>query len=223
MRVVGLKERHSTYPLIELCGPINCGKFWTAKLLSSKLFGSFLSFPNTDFKSFTARTLFHYYVNDPSYLEKYPSWWVKLYSAHLTEYQDLIIHSLKKGPVVVTNYVNSFRAWSSALGINHSSQFNSLTFDLIKPNTRLYLLGPSWSNNSSTVNPEFSDELAVSISNGIRRSQGFKVDLEEVPIKQKHAAINKAAHSFLEHLRTKYPDLKTTDFPQYTSDLVHSF
>ena len=162
-KIYGLKTKKKTFPLIEILGQVDVGKKEIADLVSRKLSGTVLSFPflfNLD--SPTARILRASLIHYPRKLEANPMWWAHIYAAHLYEYKKQIEIALEHGPVVVTNYVMSFRVWARAASIDIDSYFDGFTAGLPQPNCAFSIIGEK-NEGYRNLDIDFSPSLILSI------------------------------------------------------------
>lgn len=105
-------------------GPIDTGKAALAKLVARRLGCSFIGFPILDPTTFTGRGLLS--LLPSQHLENIPEWWAHFYAAHMYEQQHRLVSELEKGPVVVTNYLLSYKYWMRNLGVDTSNYITKL-------------------------------------------------------------------------------------------------
>lgn len=163
----GLKtKKKSTYPLIEIIGQVDCGKKEIAELVAKKINGKYFSFPFLfNLESQTATILRQNMLNQPRVLENSPHWWIHIYAAHMYEYKKLIEMYLEIGPVVVTNYVMSFRVWARALNIDIDN-YSGFTAGLPQPNCAFSIVGEK-NIGYRNLDIDFSPALTLSIDRAI--------------------------------------------------------
>jgi hypothetical protein len=127
-RVLDLKKKEpkSSNPLIEIMGPIDIGKTPIAQLVAKRINATLVSFPVLDPFSVTGRGLLSSLSTNARGLEQQPNWWAHMYAANFYENISRVESALERGPVVITNYTNSFICWMKALNVDVSKFITNL-------------------------------------------------------------------------------------------------
>jgi hypothetical protein len=160
------KEIKKTFPLIEIIGPVDCGKTQLATLVARRLFGKFISFPSISPFSPTGRELLQRLTNNPRALEENYEWWAHMYCANLYEQKAVIASTLECMPVIITNYTKSFKYWMMASGWGNSATLTAFTTNLPTPNLYFSVDMEEWKRpNHPQI--DFSTSLKSKISSNI--------------------------------------------------------
>ena len=155
MKILNLKEKEQTYPLIEILAPIDAGKTGVAKLVSKRLYGNFIAFPILDPRTSTGRALLSSLTTNLRELERSPDWWAHVFAAHLYEHRDKIIALRSIGPVFVTNYLTAYRVWMRQLG----TEVNGFVSGLPRPSLCYNLYGASLPPTPNSMHLDFAPDF----------------------------------------------------------------
>lgn len=202
-RLWGAKpDEPETPPIIELVGPIDCGKRAIGELVASRIGGVFISLPVLNPLRPVGKALFTGLVQTPQALELQPGWWCHLYAAQLYEMTEEITKVLDSGrPVIVTNYLISFRIWAAALGID---SLKGWTKDLVEPRLAYGVVGEPCPTNGN-VPHAFSEGFIDRVNKRLRHPYDRRViHLQISETEQWHTAINSVAEKITENLHLKY-------------------
>jgi hypothetical protein len=204
-QILGVKRKLAKpYPLIEILGPIDIGKKKIASLIARRLLGVHFSFPTFSTKSSTSMALFERYTKDTVFLENNPQWWAHIYIANLYESLEVIKSSLEKMPVVVTNYVFSYKAWNSSLGVDMAHFLDGFTVDLPQPNIGYCLDGPTI-ESADNLDVNLSYYFKETYRKSILASRDKRIKhLKIAPSKFIHMACNRTAMAITDDLKQKY-------------------
>ena len=218
-QALGLRKRkkQKTYPLIEILGPMDCGKRVIGSLVSKRIFGTFIPFPVYSVNSMTGRALMYKLHTDPRALEENPEWWANMSLAHLQEFKIKIEVAREVGPVVVSNYLLAFRLWFRALDLEPRSGLHSLP----EPNIgfKLQNLSLQFTDLALTAT-NFSLEFLTNLKKALYFAGDRRiVSVEDEDCKSKFTYVeaNRVSMRITEHLHKKYK-LEINPLQLYTSD-----
>lgn len=195
------RELPEPYPIIEILGPIDSGKKPVAQLVARRLVGTFRPFPVMNPTRPVGQALFNGILSHPEQLEAAPHWWAHLYAAELYEHQAELERLQAMGPVIVTNYLISFRIWARAAGI---PSLQGWTSGLPEPRVAYSLVGPAWPAPGN-IPLKFSPELVERVNLAMvrpadKRVRKVEIDHEKMP----HLFLNKAAAEITSDLHSRY-------------------
>ena len=190
-------------PIIEIIGPVDSGKVAVARLLARRIHGNHLALPTLNPLSPAGRALFELITKEPTRIERDPVWWAHLYAAMLMENREKIELLQQAGPLVVTNYLTSFRIWSKASGVR--SPLQDWTPGIPEPDCLFTIEGDpyKWPGN---VPANYSSELLSEVSRrigSIQRSRSPRIRVDG-PEKFVYSSLNRAAEEIGAHLHSKY-------------------
>jgi hypothetical protein len=224
--LLGMKNRKVKKPvIIELLGPIDVGKKYIAQLVARRINGTFISFPKIfspdDFQNGVSPHLIKLLTSSPKQLERNPEWWAHLYIASIYEYKQTIEKAVLEGPVILTNYINSYRIWMKSIGLeNFNQSFSGFTKNLPKPNIIYYVNGEAWKQPNTNLNINLSPEVVFKINSSLKftcNTGARKVDLDWFDSKFTHAAINKTSKLITNDLKKNFK-LDVNELVLYTSE-----
>lgn len=219
-KMFGLKKKQKEpFPIIEMMGPIDIGKTNVSMLVAKRLKGNFLSLPVLDPYTSTGRALLAALSNSPRALEKKPEWWAHIYIANVYEQADRIESLRMIGPVVINNYLLSYRSWMRATGMNMAVWLKGFTVNLTEPLAAYSVVGH---DPLPTSGPkfDFSPEFILSIKrsmNLMADKRVTKVDMGEINYKAIHVTVNNTAIAITNDLRDRYK-LKVDETQLLTKD-----
>lgn len=201
-KVLDLKQKADITPLVEIMGPLDIGKTPVAYLVAKRLNATLITFPVLDPYSITGRALLSSLSQNSLVLEQNPNWWAHIYAANLYEHKEKIQSSLLKGPVVVTNYINSFNFWMKSLGLNISK----FTNDLPQVNSSYSLYGKE---PLPTTRPKFNFSNNFKFNNFrmfsmFKNTNITKIIMDDFRNDYSHAFANNLSCAITESLEKKY-------------------
>lgn len=209
-KILNLPEKKPVYPLIEIMGSVDIGKSLVAKYLALRINAEFKSFPILDPKSPTGRILLFGLTKNIQLLEKNPEWWMHIYAANLYEQGAYLREALKKGPVIVTNYMYSYKAWMGSCGINSREFGKSFTASLPVPNIAYSISTSEPLIEHTGLKIGFSEELKYNLKKNLsnpRNSKIVKVKVSEVSYSFPQVAVNKILISVSNDIKSRFKDV----------------
>ena len=199
--LLNLKDKEGLpNPLVEIMGPIDMGKVSLAKLVARRLNCQYIGFPILDPTTLTGRGLLSLLTTEK--LETVPEWWAHFYAAHLYEQGERIRKELEVKPVVVTNYIYSYRYWMRNLGI----ETTSFTTGLPIPNMGYALTGDPIDNSFGTkfnFSPEFTLRQKRTYAK-IPHTYIKSINTEDYKSGYPHVMFNAIATLITDDLKRKY-------------------
>jgi hypothetical protein len=158
------KKKTPPFPIVEILGPPDIGKSQLAYLVAKRLNGNHLALPVLDPSSSTGSLLLANLTTNMQLLEKIPQWWAHIYMANTFEQKERIEALKKVGPVILTNYVASFRVYNRS--IEASSNLAGYAAGLQEPDYIFQVQGPEWANRPSNLLLDYTPE----VRNKLKRS-----------------------------------------------------
>jgi len=149
------------FPIIEIIGPPDIGKTPIANLVASRLNGNVLTFPILDPTSATGNLLLTNLTTNLPLLEKAPQWWAHIYIANTFEQKERILALQKAGPVVLVNYLHSFRTFNKSIGAN--TTLTGYSAGLPEPDYMFHLQGPEWLERASNLLLAYTPEVRAKL------------------------------------------------------------
>lgn len=215
---VELKEP-KPFPLIEIVGPIDCGKKTLATLVARRLSGTTFIFPVLDMSTPLGKALTSAIISHPIAAEGLPGWWCHLYAAALYEQSHFLTGLKGIKPLVTVNYVVAARLWAKAAGLKN---LKGWTYGLPEPDITYTLVGPKW-QNPGNIPVNFSEEFKARVDRSLahptdKRALRIVVD----PLRNTHDFFNTAADLVCEDLVRRGLVGKTTE-ARYTSKQLTGF
>lgn len=202
-KLLDLKEKpEKKQPLIEILGPIDIGKTPIAQLVAKRLKAKFIAFPILDPSTITGRGLLASLTTMTRSLEAHPHWWAHVYIANLYEQKSKIEAALLEGPVVVTNYIISYKLWMGSLGVSTDGFFSELPV----PNAGYLLSGdPIVPTNKPKF--DFSPEMVLKIKKVLSTSSDVrirKIHFSDFYSQFTHAHINNICVAITNNLQERF-------------------
>lgn len=199
---MGLKKRKSRFPLIEVLGPIDCGKRIIAPALASMLSGSWIELPS--FSTNTGRLLYSSLFASTSSVEAFPHWWAHIYGAHMLEHVDEIDSLRNKGPVIVTNYALAYKIWNSCLDFPYST-YETMVRGIETPDIGYIINSNLTQDNFKTIKmnltPRFEHSVKFCMLKGGKDT--IIVDCNQTS-DYYHVNLNNTVRTIAEHASKKY-------------------
>lgn len=186
-------------------GPPDIGKRVLGRLVARRLRAAFIPFPQLGFSSPTAKLLLVLMGTNPNYLEENPGWWSHIYAAHLMESAERIRAELQVRPVVVTNYVFSFRKWFLGASLNEQKLFEGFFPSMPIPVQAFNIVNaPSWSGPGN-FKIAWSNVLKLRLQMSFSQSKLGLIHTIEYPQTDfRHVAINRMAEDITIPLARRY-------------------
>lgn len=189
-------------PIVEIIGPVDCGKKAVAQLLARQLRGAYLSFPNLDLSSGSGRALFERIVTEPAWLEAHPDWWGHQSLCGMLERLDEIESHRAVRPLIVTNYLAAAGIWMRAAGGPPNLQ--GWAGPLPQPDYVFALDGEAWANPGN-VPAQYSPELLERV-NALLAKPGDR-RIIRIPLapghRMRHTSINDGTENIASLLHLK--------------------
>lgn len=202
-RLWGAKpEEREPPPVIEIVGTVDCGKRVIGELVAARIGATFISLPVLNPSRPVGKALLSGLLQNPQVLEERPEWWCHLYAAQLYEVKHEISRALSSGrPVIITNYLISFRLWAGAMGL---SSLRGWTKGLPEPRIAYGLRGlPCPTNGNIPVN--FSEDFLFKVNSRLRNPGDKRViRLSVSESEQWHKALNSTAEQISTDLHLRY-------------------
>lgn len=219
-KILGIDKAKRTFPLIELIGPVDIGKRYIAKLVASKLLGYQVGFPVLDQNSITGSAILAASTSSEGSMETLPHWWAHIYAAHLLEYGDYLKRLLKERPVIVTNYILSYRYWNSATGAKSISERTEGIFpDLPIPQKGYSIIGAKSEDFPGNLQFPISETFKIRLRVGMHRAlDGRIVKVHTNPEDSLHTYVNQTAKSITDDICQHFK-LKQNPFAMYNPKL----
>ncbi len=218
-KMLGLPKKDKEYPIIEIMGPMDVGKTYIAKLVARRINGMHVSFPVLDTSTMTGRALLSALSRSPRGLESSPEWWAHIYIANVYEQMNKLKEINSKMPLVITNYVLSYRIWMKATGVDMAHFLKGFTINLPQPNVAYSIIGE---NPVPQDRPtfDFSPEFVLRVQRGMSNPVDKRVNrviLSNTESKFVHVSVNSAACSITQDLKNRYK-LRINETALYTRD-----
>jgi hypothetical protein len=211
------QKKKTKYPLIEIGGTIDCGKRAIAQLVARKFVAVHIEFPifNPPYSA-SGTGLLEALTTRIQELERNPLWWCHMYAANLYESRDRLLSLLDRMPVVVTNYIHSFRIWAHAMNLDMTRFYHGYTIGLPAPNMFFCVQGQPWATPGN-LPVKFSPQLKHKIDMGFRGTSlaCHKMLLTDDRDRFRHIILNKAAQSIALKIKSKYPDMQMIEGQLY--------
>jgi hypothetical protein len=195
------------WPLIELCGDLDCGKTVVGEAIARKLGTQFYKFPVLDAtKSLTGLALLTLLGQNPQALENNPWWWAHMYIANMHENQYKILDMQAHGPVIVSNWRTAARTYLGAT-VQCTGGERALYRGLAVPDLVITLLGQPW-DVPGNFYVDFSPRLKRTLHSSFLTQSCTRFISVVVDEKNTTRGINEVAQKITNIILRKFPHVK---------------
>lgn len=138
-----------------------------------------------------------------------------MYAANLFEMRGEVLQALKQGPVVVTNYTQSFKMWAEVAREEDKRTLWGYTTGLPAPNSVLHVWGDPW-ESPGNFKVDFSLGLMHRLRSAYQRSAtNQKFTLLWGEEKYRHLVLNKCATAMCQYIKGRYENIEVNPFIQF--------